>query len=95
MEKEIISNKKDENISSPSKELGISWICKSIKEVTPEGIKNCWNTFKNNVSDPQALTLEMIEQQMNLKNQRDEEDVANDDEEEIDEEGMNSDDEMV
>ena len=54
---------KDANTSLSSKELAISWIHKALKEITPDEIKIV-GMFFNYPSNPQALTVEMIEQQI-------------------------------
>ena len=60
----IIAKMKDANISLSSKELATLWIHKALKEITSDEIKIIGMLFKNCPSNPQVLTVEMIEQQI-------------------------------
>ena len=60
---DIVMNLKARNVLSPSKELLITWIHRSIKEIEPQEIITSWNTFKHYTADSTAISTEVIEQQ--------------------------------
>jgi hypothetical protein len=73
-----MQNSKSDNIPSPTKELAISWIHRSMREIEAQVILNAWNVlWRNLVNSEVPLNEQMAQNSLEERNPVENEQVNN------------------